>query len=106
MHGKGGERKEKKGLTTRQKAITVYATGPIDSPNASPFLHIDTQFQTMDAVPTSAPLPSANASAPAAQQQPRTKSKAYQTTIAAEADDLKYESKYKELKKKVKEVEE
>ncbi|KAG8769444.1 hypothetical protein FRC15_004585, partial [Serendipita sp. 397] len=30
----------------------------------------------------------------------------YQTTIAAEADDLKYESKYKELKKKVKEVEE
>ncbi|PVF96501.1 hypothetical protein CPB86DRAFT_508150 [Serendipita vermifera] len=60
----------------------------------------------MDAVPTSAPLPSANATAPAAQQQPRTKSKAYQTTIAAEADDLKYESKYKELKKKVKEVEE
>jgi hypothetical protein len=65
--------------------------------------------------------------AAAGQPPPRTKSKAYQTTIAAEAgeqllphhtrcsgfmlinftpDDLKYESKYKELKKKVKEVEE
>ncbi|CAG7848616.1 SubName: Full=Uncharacterized protein {ECO:0000313/EMBL:CCA70477.1} [Serendipita indica DSM 11827] len=52
------------------------------------------------------PAPSVAAPAGGGQAPPRTKSKAYQTTIAAEADDLKYESKYKELKKKVKEVEE
>ncbi|KAG8834871.1 hypothetical protein FRC17_006616, partial [Serendipita sp. 399] len=52
------------------------------------------------------PPPPAGTTTSAAQLAPRTKSKAYQTTIAAEADDLKYESKYKELKKKVKEVEE
>jgi hypothetical protein len=36
---------------------------------------------------------------------PRTKSKAYATGIAAGAEDAKYQTKYKELKRKVKEIE-
>lgn len=35
----------------------------------------------------------------------RQKSKAYSTTIAAHSDDLKYQGKYRDLKRKVREIE-
>ena len=39
------------------------------------------------------------------EQPPRQKSKAYTTTIAAQSDDLKYQAKYKDLKRNVREIE-
>lgn len=35
----------------------------------------------------------------------RQKSKAYSTSLAAHSDDLKYQGKYKDLKRKVREIE-
>jgi hypothetical protein len=47
-------------------------------------------------------MPAQSISAAAA---PRQKSKAYATGIAAGVEDEKYQTKYKELKRKVKEIE-
>jgi hypothetical protein len=47
-------------------------------------------------------MPAQSVSAAAA---PRQKSKAYATGIAAGVEDEKYQTKYKELKRKVKEIE-
>ncbi|KDQ08881.1 hypothetical protein BOTBODRAFT_59089 [Botryobasidium botryosum FD-172 SS1] len=64
--------------------------------------------QASQAPPAPLPPRSARASSQANSTNPpplRQKSKAYSTTIAAHSDDMKYRGKYKDLKRKVKEIE-
>ncbi|KAF8338722.1 uncharacterized protein EI90DRAFT_2990649 [Cantharellus anzutake] len=56
-------------------------------------------------VALSVPQPSGTTPVYSREQPTRQKSKAYTTTIAAQSDDLKYQTKYKDLKRKVRDIE-
>ena len=55
--------------------------------------------------PVTLPHPQMPAQSVSASAAPRQKSKAYATGIAAGVEDEKYQAKYKELKRKVREIE-